>query len=115
MTRPGMAILGDSAFVKCINSGKVMRMRKEKGASDIPESAVLAAVDKIVQLVLPEERQSVEWRIRALKGAFKRLLVPLQADSMKRLRTIRTCRHLHNFRTRYPVVNQIRSTYSAPM
>lgn len=83
MTPPGMAILGDSALVNCENSGKVTRMRKMKETSDIPETTVLAALDNIMQRILPRERQSAEWGMGAIKGAFKRLFAPLPADSMK--------------------------------
>lgn len=113
MTPPGYAILGDSAFVNNTQTthGKVIRGRKTNETSDIPESAALAAVDIIMQRVMPSERQSAEWGVRAIKGPFARLKVPLPADSRKRLRLLRICCHLFNFRTRYVGLNQILTTY----
>ena len=113
-TPAGYAILGDSAFVtdvRCTN-GKVLRGRKSNEKKGIPQSAVLAAVDILLQRAMPSERQSAEWGIRAIKGPFSRLKVPLPADSMKRLRLIQTCCHLYNFRVRFVGLNQIRSTYA---
>ena len=114
-TPPGFAILGDSAFVNntSTTNGKVLRGRKTNEVNDIPESAALAAVDLIMQRIMPSERQSAEWGVRALKGPFQRLKTPLPADSLKRLRLLRICCHLYNFRVRYVGLNQIRSTYSS--
>ena len=58
MTPPGYAILGDSAFVNNTNvtNGKVLPGRKTNETWDIPESATLAAVDIILQGVMPSER-----------------------------------------------------------
>ena len=56
-------IPGDSAFVidvRCTN-GKVLRGRKSNEKKGIPQSAVLAAVDILLQRVMPSERQSAEW------------------------------------------------------
>jgi len=78
-TPPGMAILGDSAFVtntKATN-GKIVRSRKTNEVSNIPESAPLAAVDLLQQRIMPSERQSGEWSIRAIKAPFARQKVPL--------------------------------------
>ena len=114
MTPPGYAILGDSAFVNntTATNGKVLRGRKSNETREIPESAALAAVDALLQRIMPSERQSAEWGVRALKGPFQRLKTPLPADSVKRLRLLRICCHLFNFRTRYVGLNQIRTTYT---
>ena len=114
ITPPGFAILGDSAFVNNTNTthGKVLRGRKTNETNNTPESAALAAVDVILQRVMPSERQSAEWGVRALKGPFQRLKTPLPADAGKRLRLLRICCHLYNFRVRYVGLNQIRSTYA---
>ena len=116
MTPPGYAILGDSAFVNDtrITNGKIIRSRKANEAQDIPESAELCAVDLLLQRIMPSETQSAEWGIRALKGPFARLKVPLPADAAKRSRLIRICCHLLNLRTRFVGLNQIRSTYAGP-
>jgi len=112
MTPPGFAILGDSAFVNNTSTtkGKVLRARKSNEASSIMESAELYAIDIILQRVMPSERQSAEWGVRAIKAPFGRLKTPLPADSSKRLRLLRICCHLFNFRTRTIGLNQIRST-----
>ena len=113
MTPPGYAILGDSAFVNntSVTNGKVLRGRKTNKTWDIPESAALAAVDIILQTVMPSERQSAEWGVRALKAPFQLLKTPLPADATKRLRLLRICCHLFNFRIRFVGLNQIRTTY----
>ena len=113
MTPPGMAILGDSAFVnttKAMNS-KIVRGRKTNEVHDVPISAALAAVDILVQRAMPSERQSAEWGVRAIKAPFQRLKTPLPANSRKHLRLLRICFHLFNFRTQYVGLNQIRTTY----
>lgn len=113
-TPPGMAILGDSAFVNNvrITNGKIVRGRKANETSDIPNSACLAAVDLILQRVMPSERQSAEWGVRAVKAPFARLKVPLPPDARTRLRLLTLCCHLFNFRTRFVGLNQIRTTYA---
>lgn len=60
MTPHGYAILGDSAFVTRNMGGKVVQGRKTNETSDIPNDAVLAAVDLIVQRIMPSDRQSAE-------------------------------------------------------
>ena len=102
MTPPGMAILGDSAFVKNsrVTNGKIVRGQKANEVSDNPESSALAAVDIILLRVMPSERQSAEWGLRAIKAPFARPKVPLPADAEKRQRLLAVCCHLFNFRTR---------------
>ena len=114
MTPPGMAILGDSAFVNNtrITNGKIVRGRKSNETADIPESAALAAVDIILERIMPSERQSAEWGVRAIKAPFARFKVPLSPDSEKRFRILSICCHLFNFRTRKVGLNQIRTTYA---
>ncbi|CDF37127.1 unnamed protein product [Chondrus crispus] len=60
---------------------------------------------------MSSERQSPEWGVRALKGPFGRLTVPLPADAYKRCRISRLCCHLFNMRTRTVGRNHIRATY----
>eukprot|EP00171_Calliarthron_tuberculosum_P005428 IDg5428t1 len=114
-TPPGYAILGDSAFASSmrVGGGKIVRARKQNETVDIPESPELAAVDLVLQRVLPSERQSAEWGIRALKGPFERMRLPLSAVSTRRGRLLRVCVHLLNMRTRLIGLSQIRTTYSA--
>lgn len=61
---------------------------------------------------MTSERQSAEWGVRAVKGPFKRLTVPLPADSYERLRIIAICVHLCSFRTRFVGLNQICIIYA---
>ena len=114
-TPTGYALLGDSAFprVSAALNSKIIRARKpnEHSANGIPHCAYLAAVDKLVEKVMPAERQSAEWGVRAIKGPFKRLTVPLPADSYARYRIIVCISHMYNFRVRYIGLNQIRSVY----
>ena len=114
MTPPGYAVLGDSAFVSDTRrtNGKIVRARKTNETSDIPYSATLAAVDVLLQRAMPSERQSAEWGVRAFKGPFARLKIPLSPDSYKRYRLIRICCHLFNFRTRYVGLNHVRTSYA---
>lgn len=109
---PGFAILGGSAFVNDtkLTNGKVARGRKANEASDIPESAALAAVGLALQRAMPSGRQSAEWGARAPKGPFARLKAPLPARSRKRLKIIQARCHLLNFRARFVGLNHIRAT-----
>jgi len=94
-----------------MTNGKTLRSRKTNEKHDIPESAALCAVDIILQRVLPSERQSAEWGIRAIKAPFRRLKVPLPADSQDRFRLVMVCCHLFNYCTRAIGLNQIRTKY----
>ena len=113
MTPPDMAILGDSAFVNITKAtnGKVLYSRKSNETNDILKSAELAAVDLLLQRAMPSERQSAEWGVRAMKGPFQRLNIPLPADAQKRLRLLRICCHLYNLRARFVGLNKIITTY----
>lgn len=84
MTSPGYAILGDSAFVTRSMEEKVVRARKTNESRDISKGSYLSVVDMIMQRVLPSERQSAEWVIRALKRQFGTLPLPLSSCSRKR-------------------------------
>lgn len=61
---------------------------------------------------MPSERQSAEWGVRAIKGPFGRLKLPLSPDALKRERLLRICVHLFNLRTRLVGLNQIRTVYA---
>lgn len=112
MTPPGFAILGDSAFVTRTTGGKVVRARKNNETGEIPTDAVLAAVDIIMQRVMPSERQSAEWGIRAMKAPFGILRLPLSPSSRKRYKLLCTCTRLLNVRTRVVGLNQIKTVYA---
>ncbi len=72
----------------------------------------MAIIDELLQKIMPSERQSAEWGVRALKGPFARLKTVLTGDAYKRMRLILICVHLFNFRTRFVGLNQIRTTYA---
>lgn len=115
-TPRGKAILGDSAFVAKarVSHGKIIRGRKSTETEDVPVSELLARVDAVLQRVMPSERQSAEWGIRAMKAPFGRLRLPLPADSTLRLRLLEVCVHLYNLRVRVIGLNQIRTVYGNP-
>lgn len=117
-TPHGLAILADSAFLRLGGGleGKIVRARKQNEMgpnSDVPRSSYLGAVDTLRERAMPSERQSAEWGVRAMKGPFKRLTVPLPPDARERKRVISTCVHLYNFRTRLVGLNQIRTVYAS--
>ena len=56
----------------------------------------LSTVDTIIERAMPYELQSAEWGVRAIKGPFKRLTVPLSPDSYNRYRII-ACTQLYTF------------------
>jgi len=117
VTPRGFAILGDSAFPSrtSILQGKIVRSRKVNEiprAGTVTETAYRAAIDLLLDRAMPSERQSAEWGVRAIKGPFKRLTVPLPCDAYKRLRIILLCAHIYNYRTRLVGLNQIRTVYA---
>lgn len=56
----GKAFLGDSVFVTKtrVVHGKITRGRKATETKDDPESALLAAVEKVLKRAMPCERQN---------------------------------------------------------
>jgi hypothetical protein len=57
-------------------------------------------------------RQTAEWGMRALQGAFGRLRIPLEVNhTERRAKLLETCIRLHNLRARRVGINQIRSVY----
>lgn len=57
MTPPGFAILGYSAFVKGKLDWKIVQARKTNETGDISSDAVLAALDMIMERLMPSECQ----------------------------------------------------------
>lgn len=84
VTPRGYEILGYSAVVSKTMVGKLVGSRKTNETSNIPKDAVLAAVDMIMQRRMSNERQSEKWGMRALKGTFGILRLPLSSSSRKR-------------------------------
>jgi len=117
MTPRGLAILADSAFPKStlVHNCKIVRARKvnEMGtAGGVGQDAYIAATEMLLDRAMPSERQSAEWGVRAIKGPFKRVTVPLPADAYTRYRLLVLVTHLYNFRVRCVGLNQIRTVYS---
>lgn len=77
-------------------------------------SELLAAVDSVLQRVMPSERQCAEWGIRAVKAAFGFLRLALPADSSQQYRILQVVVHLYNFRARVIGLNHIRTVYGNP-
>ena len=90
-----------------------MRAHKDNERADILQAALPVAVDTLLERAMPSERQVEEWGVRALKGPFKRLSVPLPADRYKRYRLLRICVHMYNFRLRFVGLNQHRTVYES--
>lgn len=114
MTPPGTRKLGDSAFVNnttCTNR-KIVRAKRTSETQGIPHSKELAAIDVIMQPILPSERQSAECGIRAIKAPFNPLKPTLTADACKRANIIGLAVRLFNYCTREMGCNRIESTYN---
>lgn len=109
----GFAELGDSTFIAHarIVHGKTIRARKSTETEDTPVSSMLTAVDAVLKRVIPSERQSTEWGIRALKAPFGRLRLSLPADTKLRYRLLQVCAYLYNVRVREIGISQIRFVY----
>ena len=110
-TEPGYFIIADSAFLShgdMIN--KIRTPLKEKAIlpDDLEERENILSFNS----ALVSQRQSVEWGMRQLQGAFGRLRVPLDAnDAGSRTRILRLCCRLHQLRCRLVGLNQIRNVY----
>lgn len=63
------------------------------------------------QISLVSVRQSAEWGMRALQGAFPRLKTVLPANGKRRLVTLHLATRLHNLRTRLVGHNHITTTW----
>lgn len=83
MNPPEYAILGDSAFLSDIRmeNGKIVRAGKRNETREIQKSIEMAAVDLLMQHILPSERNRAKWGIRSLKAPFGRLRLPLSPSS----------------------------------
>ena len=111
------AMLRDSAFPRsAFNlSGNTLRGRKlsELGLNnDKPTSTRLATFDTLLELVIPSERQTEEWRVKSLESPFKRLGTTASVESCTRKRLLVFICYVHNFRVQCVVLNQIRTMYS---
>lgn len=114
LTPPGYAILGDSAFLAYyrVVHGKIIRGRKRSEKRNISQSEELQEVDLVLQIIIPSERQSGEWDVRAIKAPFVWLLLPLPADSEKRNQILTIFVHLFNFQELLIRLKLVRNLYS---
>eukprot|EP00737_Agarophyton_chilense_P004760 gb/GEZJ01006299.1/.p1 GENE.gb/GEZJ01006299.1/~~gb/GEZJ01006299.1/.p1 ORF type:complete len:106 (-),score=12.45 gb/GEZJ01006299.1/:216-533(-) len=73
MMPPGMAIMGDSAFVNNTNyiKGKIVKARKTNVTNYISESQELVAVDIKLHRIMPSERKSAGWQKELSRGHLK--------------------------------------------
>lgn len=92
--------------------GKIVRSRQYKETGDMPQSTASAAVDCLLQRVLPSKRQSAEWDIRALKALSGILWIPLTAGATQRYLFMTVCVRLSNLRTRLVDPNEIPTVYA---
>lgn len=112
MTPPGYGFLKIAAFIARKISGKLVPSRGTNKRGNMYNNAVLSAADAIMQRVLPNERQSAEWGINALKGTFGVLSLPITPNSCQRYKLLCTCARLLNLCTGLVGLNQIRTDYA---
>jgi hypothetical protein len=105
-------LVADSAFPRAPNAIKDRIRRPLKSGERLPSDPTEETSTLAFNRALLSYRQTAEWGMRALQGAFARLRVPLDVnDSRRRLRLLELCVRLHNIRTIRVGANQIRSVY----
>lgn len=92
--------------------GKMVRSCKTNETATIRTSWGHHAVDLIMQVFYPNGLQFIEWGVRALKGPFGRLILPLSADCSKCCRKLTVFPHLLNPCTTQVRWNQMLTTYA---
>lgn len=111
-TPNGYYLVADSAFPQGTDDirGKIQAALKQGAqlpADDVQREAVLA-----FQRQLLSYRQTAEWGMRAVQGAFGRLRLPLNINNNEDRRDLlETCVRLTNVRTSRVGINQIRNVY----
>jgi len=110
-TPPGQFLVADTAFPRGTRrvEGKIKAPLKENQAlsSDPVERDERLRFDR--QLL--SCRQTSEWGMHAIQGAFGRLRVPLPADSGERRSILHIISQLYNLRVREIGLNQIQTVY----
>jgi hypothetical protein len=105
-------VIADTAFPRGPSSiqGKIkapLKSGQPITADPLEQDSVLAFNRQLLSY-----RQTAEWGMRALQGAFPRLRVPLEADNTEaRQETLETIVRLHNLRTLRIGTNEIREVY----
>lgn len=111
-TPSGFAILGESAFSSRITNRKIVQACKTNEITNILIDAALAAIDLIIQRVMPRETQSAECRICALKAPFGILRLPQNTCTPNRYILRSACGRLINPRTRRIRLSHVRTVYA---
>lgn len=109
---PGRYMAADSAFPQ--GAGRCPgKIRAPLTANSVlPEDQEGLARITAFNRDLVSFRQSAEWGMRSLRGAFGRLRVPLPIGDMEfRQDVLEICVRLHNLRVRCVGINQIRNVY----
>lgn len=110
-TPEGYNILADSAFPMTRElAGKIKAVYKQPALDNAETPQELARMLAHNEAVTGQ-RQSAEWGMRSLQGAFGRLRNPLPDDNTRRAMILRVVTHMHNFRAEKVGLNQIRSVY----
>jgi hypothetical protein len=100
-------ILADSGFT---SSKRILTPYKSDDLAKTNKSQeILAMVEQHNSVV--SIRQSAEWGMRGIQGAFARLKTALPLNGRKRKLIIETCVRLFNLRTRFLGINQIKVVY----
>lgn len=112
-TPRGYATTGDCAFIAQgrVTNEKILGGRKASETHVATESALLVAVDTVLQRAMTSERQISEWGMRAVKASFGRFSLPLSADAYIWFRLLQVSMHLYNLRTKKVGLNQIRTVH----
>ncbi|CAD6897921.1 unnamed protein product [Tilletia controversa] len=105
---PGsFAVLADSAFPYTAEiAGRILSRPKDKIVGKETDVSKLRLWEAVTR-----QRQSAEWGMRALQGAFGRLDLRLPVHKTKRALLLYVVFRLHNFRTRIVGLNQIKEVY----
>jgi hypothetical protein len=111
-TPDGFYIIADSAFPHAPSNVELKIRRSLKSGERLPNNTSEQADFVNFNRALLSYRQTAEWGMRALQGAYGRLRVPLDANNSEiRLRILESCVRLHNLRTTRIGINQICTVY----
>jgi hypothetical protein len=102
------AIACDSAFPKPTRCPHIVRVGKEE---DRPEDENELLVYEALQNALISVRQAAEWGMGTFQASFKRLTTRLSETPHKRLKLLKLCTLLMNYRTINVGQNQIRTVF----
>lgn len=108
---PGFFIVADTAFghpriLKPLKSDEIRGMRNAGMSVD-------AMTRKIKRHSLAVSvRQAAEWGMHGIQGTWRRLRLPLPADTLFRRNLLEIVGYLHNYRTRTVGISQIATVYS---